>query len=119
MKKRLSNQIEGKLVIPERMFNYCLFDTSTAYIRLHNICEILSDIYYNSEDSYLSITIDKFNKEINEYLNILNVEGELLLNKSEGVYDWFIDDVELGSVLFYNTDEKIRICIEHDMIFDD
>lgn len=103
---------EGKAVIPQHFFDYCIFDTSTAYIRLHNVSQILSDIYYRDEEQSVRVKILKYDKRNNQYDLLFEESGVLYLDKSEGVYDWFVNGQDLGKVLFYNTDSHIKVEIE-------
>lgn len=113
MSKSRVHNLEGKLVIPEgrlERFEYCVFDNRTACIELHSITEILENIYYNSPKSMVKVEMFIYNGTLKD--SVFNVEGELYLDNKSGVYDWMVDNHNLGDVLFNNVDKRISIMIE-------
>lgn len=66
-----------------------------------NISEILKDIYYNYPIVKIRIT--------NGRRILFNEDGELYLQKTGGIWEYFIDDRCLGDILFNNTNKNINI----------
>jgi len=110
-KQSLRYTFKGELMIPQQKSSYCVFDKSTPYLEMHDLGDLLKKIYYGSKKTLpmVDVKVNRYDGDRDEYVEIFNNCGELLLNKSEGVYDWFVGECDLGKSLFYNTKEKVHI----------
>jgi hypothetical protein len=99
---------------PKDKFRYCIFDNRSANIKLIDINEFLENIVINSKSKGVAVQVSKYCKVKKSWEIIFKKKGVLRVDKVEGtnvVYDWFIDDKDLGSVLFNNTNELVNITI--------
>ena len=106
------HKFEGKLVIPEGKFEYAIFSNKTIYIELHSLSDILKNIYLNSPSSNVRVFVQVFDRKLDKYIDIFNKKGELNMNKSQGLWDWFVGKFDLGVVLFNNAENKVIVEIE-------
>lgn len=105
-------KFEGRLVIPEKKFEYAVFSNKTAYIELLSLSDVLMNIFKNSVSRNVKIEVQIYDMKLGKYMSYFKAEGELLLNKSQGLWDWFVSKSDLGIVLFNNVDSKVLIKIE-------
>ena len=104
---------EGTLIIPEKKFEYAIFSNSTADISFNSITDTLMSIYQKSPSSLVKIVLSIRDKVMKNCYSIVFAEqGELMLTKSQGVWDWFVGDVDLGVMLFEYADSEVIIEIE-------
>ena len=111
-------RLSGKLNIPERKYEYGLFENSTMDIKYLSIDRFLEYIYMNSPNSNVSIKVNlKDKQDKKKYSEIFSNSGELFKAKNKnGVYDWHVGNYKdskcLGDILFNNVDESIQVLIE-------
>ena len=86
-------KFEGKLVIAEKKFEYGVFNNTTDCIKFDSLNDVFMDIYQNSPWGNARVLVKIFDKVTCEYVNVFNMKGELNLNKSCGVWDWFVGKV--------------------------
>ena len=109
MKKININTLLGKLIMPEHKYEYGVFDSRTADIKFISITDILNEIYKTSPTCEVKIQIEVKKKKGSTYNKVFESEGELYMDKSDGVWDWFVAGKDLGKVLFENTNEDVYI----------
>jgi len=116
------NTFYGTLNIPEGKWGYYIFDTRTINIRNTNITDFLEEIYKNSSNSFIEISI-QFESKINitcyKWETVFYAIGHLYKDKSiYDIYDWVIlDDNDekhyLGNFLFDNIGRFVQIKIRN------
>ena len=99
----------GKLILKNIIENmdYGIYNKSLN--QFNSITDILEDSYYNSETPYINLYISQIDNN-----HEIDVSGELLIDKdSDGIYDWFVGDFQLGKQLFELVDKELLMKLQH------
>jgi hypothetical protein len=94
---KINIELEGTLALQDEGYDFFVGDT--------NISEILNKIY----------TTEPYAAYISIYANakkLFEEEGVLDIRKSEGVYGYHLDSMDLEKVLFDNTGNRVSIIIK-------
>ena len=95
--------------MPEHKYEYGVFENKTANIKFVSITDMLNEIYKTSPTSEVKILVEVRESKSSELKEVFNATGELHMDKSDGIWDWFVGKSDLGKVLFENTDKDVYI----------